>query len=232
MVIFQPRQEFQRSCQHYLLIMLFFNTSQNFSSDFSSRSPQSCCKNSCQTCKFVYKTINSVVSSVSVTDVMSGSALLPFPNEAAWRSAQHDFPNLHRAFTYLKHGTRPSLKARNLKHLWRCLGITILDKQRLIIVNKEDPFASRRSLILVPHKLLPGITTVIHLYMKGSSKRQLKFVFNCHFFGINNDTIINHVVDQCSQCNALKSIPKEVFDQSSSLASNSPSEVFFTDILR
>ena len=164
MVIFQPRQEFQRSCQHYLLIMLFFNTSQNFSSDFSSRSPQSCCKNSCQICKFVYKTINSVVSSVSVTDVMSGSALLPFPNEAAWRSAQHDFPNLHRAFTYLKHGTRPSLKARNLKHLWRCLGITILDKQRLIIVNKEDPFASRRSLILVPHKLLPGITSDTSLY--------------------------------------------------------------------
>ena len=95
-----------------------------------------------------------------------------------------------------------------------------------------DPLTSRWSLIVVPHKLLPSIATAIHLYMKHSSKHQLKLVFNCHFFGLNSDAIMNQIVDQCSQSNALKSVLKEVFSQSSSLASNSPGEVFFTGILR
>ena len=123
--------------------------------------PQSCCEDSCQISEFVYKTINSVVSSVSVTDVMSGSASLPFLSKAAWRSAQHNCPNLRRAFAYLKHGTRPSRKAKNLKHLRHYLGVVTLDKQGLIIVNKEDHFAIRRSLLVVPHKLLSSIATVI-----------------------------------------------------------------------
>ena len=178
--------------------------------------------------QFVYKTINSVVSSVSVADVMSGSVPLPFLNKPVWR----DCPDLRRAFAHLKHGTRSSRKARNLKHLQRYLGVATLDEQGLIVVMKEDPIASRRSLIVVPNKLLPSIATAIHLYTKHSSKHQLKLVFNRHLFGLNSDAIINQVVDQCSQSNALKSVPKELFDKSSSLASNSQGKVFFTGILR
>ena len=204
---------------------------ENVSSDFISHNPQSCCEDSCQISEFVYKTINSVVSSVSVTDVVSGSASLPFLSKAAWRSAQHNCPNLRRAFAHLKHGTRPSRKAKNLKHLGHYLGVVTLDEQGLIIVNKEDHFAIRRSLIVVPHKLLSSIATVIDLYTRHSSKHQLKLVFNHRFFSINSNVIINQVVDQCSQCNALNFLPKEVFDQSSSLASNFRGDVFLTDIL-
>ena len=84
-----------------------------------------------------------------MTDFMSDSASLPFINKTAWRSAQHNCPDLRRAFAHLRHGTRPSRKARNLKHLRRYLGIATLDERGLIIVNKEDPFTSRRSLTVV-----------------------------------------------------------------------------------
>ena len=139
---------------------------------------------------------------------MSGSASLPFLSKTAWRTAQHNCPNLRRAFAYLKHGTRPSRKAKNLKHLRHYLGVVTLDKQGLIIVNKEDHFAIRQSLIIVPHKLLSSIATAIHLYTRHSSKHQLKPVFNHRFFSININGIINQVVDQCSQCNALNFLPK------------------------
>ena len=95
-----------------------------------------CCEESCQICKFVYDTINSVVSSVSVADDMSGSATMPFLNKAAWRSAQHDCCDLRSAFANLKHGTRPSRKARNLKHLRRYLRVATLDEHGLIMVNR------------------------------------------------------------------------------------------------
>ena len=160
---------------------------------------------------------------------MSDSALLSFLNKAAWCPAQHHCP-------HLSHKARPSHKARNLKHLWCYLGVATLDEQGLINVNKEDPFASRQSLTVIPHKLLSSIATVIVLYTKHSSKHQLKLVFNRHFFDINSNTIINQVVDQCSQCNALKSIPKQVFSQSSSLASNSlvkySLQIFYVEIVK
>jgi len=150
----------------------------NVSSDFSSRNPQSCCEDSCQVYKFTnfYETINFVVSSVSATDILHGSTSLPFLNKTAWRSVQHDCPDLRRAFAHLKSGTRMSRKAWNLKHLWRYLGVATLDEQSLIIVNKDDSFTGNRPLIVVPHKLLPGIMTAIHLHTKHWSKHQLKLV--------------------------------------------------------
>lgn len=141
---------------------------------------------------FIYETIKSIVSFISATDVMFGSAWLLFLNKAAWRSAQHDCHDLRRVFAHLKPGTGPSHKVTNLKSSalpWSCnLGQTGFDHCQ-----------QRRSF------------QKIH-----SSKHQLKLVFSQHFFGINS----------------LKSVPKEVFNQSSSLVSNSPREVFFTEILR
>ena len=166
-----------------------------------------------------------------MTDVISGSASLPFLSKAAWRSAQHNFPNLRRSFAHLKHGTRPSRKAKHLKYFRHYLGVVTLDKQGLIIVNKEDHFSIIRSLIVVPHKLLSSIATVIHLYTRHSWKEQLKLVFNHRFFSINSNFIINQVAGECCQCNALNFLPKEVFGQSSSLASNSRGDVFLRDIL-
>ena len=105
---------------------------------------------------------NSVVSSVSVADVMS---TMPFLNKVTWRAAQHDCCDLCRAFVHLKHGNRPSHKARNLKHLRRYLRVATLDQHGLIIVNKDDPFASKNSLIVVPHKLLPTSNCLIGIYL-------------------------------------------------------------------
>lgn len=222
---------FLSTLSSYNVSVQHISSRDNVSSDFGSRNPQPGCEDSCQICKFVYETIDSVVRTISAQDIVSGSTPLPYLNRSAWRLAQQDCPDLRRAFVHLKAGTRPSRKARNLKHLRRYLNAATLDQTGLIIVNKEDPFTSNRSLIVVPHKLLPGIVTAIHLHTNHCSKHQLKLIFNRHFYGINSDSIIN-VVDYCSQCNALKVVPREVFDQSALLSAKSPGEVFFTDVLR
>ena len=55
------------------------------------------CKDAtCQICKFVEETQECVVQSLTVFDIMSGSAKMPFLNHSAWQSAQHDCPTLRR----------------------------------------------------------------------------------------------------------------------------------------
>ena len=107
-----------------------------------------------------------------------------------------------------------------------------IDNQGVLVVHKHDPGALPRSLIIVPVDIIPGIIIAIHLKFKHASKHQLKLLFNRYFFGIKSDGVVNQVVDQCSLCNALKEVPKEVFKQSSSVSPSSPGSIFFADNLR
>jgi len=91
--------------------------SANSSSYFSSRHPVQCDSFNCQICKFVESTAVSVVNSISVKDVLSGSATVPFLNKTASRSAQHDCTDLRRTYAHLTQDTRPSRKSRNSKNL-------------------------------------------------------------------------------------------------------------------
>ena len=69
----------------------------NPSSDFSSRNPQQCVDSSCEICKFVHDTAQSVVNTVSISDILSGSIQIPFTNRNAWKSAQRNCQDLRCA---------------------------------------------------------------------------------------------------------------------------------------
>ena len=73
----------------------------NKSSDFASRNPIKCCDSSCQICEFVQDTSDSVVNAVTVSEVLDGSARIPFYNKSAWKSAQQNCPALRKTCTYL-----------------------------------------------------------------------------------------------------------------------------------
>ena len=62
----------------------------NTISDFTSRNPQQCTESDCQICTFVDELSNTVVRSVTIADVLSGIAPMPFLNKQAWKSAQHE----------------------------------------------------------------------------------------------------------------------------------------------
>ena len=82
----------------------------NKSSDYGSRNRQSCVDSSCQICAFVKETAESVVNTVTITDVVTGKSKMPFLNSAAWKAAQQSCPDLRRTYAHLTQGTRPSKK--------------------------------------------------------------------------------------------------------------------------
>ena len=215
----------------YNVIICHIAGTANSSSDFSSRHPQECNDSSCEICKFVQDTAGSVVNAVTVSDIMAGSAQLPFLNKNAWKAAQQNCPDMRRAFAHLTQGTKPSRKARHLKHVKKYLNVATVDENGLIIVRKQDPFLHQRSLIVVPYDIMPGIITAMHLYLKHPTCHQLTQVFNRYFYGITSSNIIGKVVDQCTQCNSLKTVPKEIFPQATSSTPDVPGDSFFADVI-
>ena len=205
----------------------------NTISDYSSCHPIECHDEKCQICKLVESVAASpVVNLVTVSDVFSGNSSMPFLNKVAWRSAQHDCADLRCAYAHLSQGKRPSRKARNWKYMRRYLNVASIDDQGLIVVYIQDPGVPRRSLIVEPVNLLPGIITALHYRFKYAPKHQLKKIFNRFFFGIKSDSIINDIVEHWELCNSVKVIPTEIFEQSSSVSPSVPGQIFFADVLR
>ena len=93
------------------VILSHIKGSGNTTSDHNSRNPQVCDESSSQIFKFVQDACDSVVQLISVTDVLSGAVRMPFLNREAWKSAQHECPDLRRTYAHLTEGTRPSRKA-------------------------------------------------------------------------------------------------------------------------
>ena len=166
----------------------------NPSSDFASRNPQHCASDNCQVCNFIYELIDSVVCTVTVSDVISGSVAMPFTNHAAWKSAQHDCPVLRRAYAHLTQGTRPAKKRRNIKDLKRILQVATVSADGLLVVKKDDPFVGLTSLIVVPSQILPGLLTAMHIFFEHATKFQLTKLFSRYFYGLNSDTARSHVL--------------------------------------
>ncbi len=213
------------------IVISHISGTNNASSDYSSRHPVSCTDATCAICKFVQETADSVVSTVSVTEVLSGNAQLPFLNRNAWKTAQQNCHDMRRAFAHLTQGTKPSRKARNLKHLRKYLNVATVDANGLIIVRKSTPLFHQQALIVVPYDILPGIITAMHQYLKHPTAHQLTQVFNRYFYGISSRSFIDDVVSNCSHCNSMKDIPKEIFTQRTSGTPSKPGEDFFADVL-
>ena len=144
----------------------------NTSSDFSSRHPRECNDESCQVCSFVNNTVASVHTITTVSDVLAGNASMPYKNTTAWKSAQHNCPDLRKTYAHLTQGTRPSRKSRNIRNLRHYLNVATIDRQGLIVVSKTDPFVGVRNLIVVPAEILPGLLTSLHLRFEHATKSQ------------------------------------------------------------
>ena len=217
--------------EHHVTLRHIKGTS-NASSDFGSRNPRTCEDASCQICKFVQDTISSVVASVEVSDVLSGKTKMPFLNNVAWKSAQHDCKDLRRTYAHLSNGTRPSRKAKNIRDVRRYLQVASLSNSGLIVRRIHDPYVLQKDLIVVPKDILPGLITALHLHFNHASKHQLSQVFGRYFYGINSDTIIQSIVNSCSHCNSLAQLPKEIFVQTSGPSPTTPGQQFAADVIR
>ena len=223
---------FLSTLSQHSIIMSHLKGTNNMTSDYASRNPNSCSDSCCQICKFVEELSNSVVRQLTVQDVLSGAVRMPYLNKVAWQAAQQNDSSLRRVHAHLEQGTRPSKKAKRSREVKRYLSMCSFDNHGLIIVKKPDPYLHERELIVVPDEILPGLLTALHIQFNHPTKYQLGKLFERHFYAISSQKVIENVVGTCNQCNALKLVNRELFEQTSSTSPTRPGECFAADIIQ
>ena len=207
--------------------------SYNLPSDFLSRNPLDCESQNCQLCRFITETEDSVVRTVvSVKDVLSGHVSVPFSNRTAWKNLQMECPDLRRVHAHLTNGTRPSAKNTKVGTVKKFLRNVTVARDGLLIVRQSQPFLPEKELIVIPLRLLHGLLTSLHISLNHPTAHQLTNVFNRCYYSLNVSDCISNVVQSCSQCQALQTVPTELTTQTSSAPPTVPLLVYAADVLR
>lgn len=203
---------------------------QNLVADYQSRQPAICDWENCQVCQFLQEESISV-DSVTVSDILEGRQPAPFLSRNAWRESQTECEHLRRVYYYLKFGIRPNRKSREATDVKRYLQHSTL-VNGLIVVHKVLPMGIPVDLIIVPEFMIKGLLTALHLKLNHPTIGQLKKVFDRHFFGLNVQDYITEVTHHCHVCAALRTIPNEVPEFSTTRPMDSPGVEFSADVIR
>ena len=191
----------------------------NVLSDYLSRNTL-VCDGGCQICTFVERSDAAVVREVQVSDVLSGSCMVPFSTRSTWYQCQQDCAVLKEVAKYLADGRTPSRKKKGIKEIRRYLNTVKLStspNDGLLVVPQQTPLGRSRQRIVVPREVLDGLLTALHLQLMHPSKYQLKQVFARGFFALDADKAIDRIVDSCHACAALKKVPTRFKMQSTSV---------------
>ena len=170
---------------------------ENLPSDYASRNPKECLDSSCQICKFIAELEDSIVRSLSVSDVLQGSGRMPFTSHAVWQATQLGCPHLRRTHSHLSQGTRPSKKATKIIDVKRYLKDVIIASDGLLVVLDHQPFQPPRECLVVPRSILDDLLKALHIWFNHPSKYQTKRLFSGYFFALDVDKATNLVSSSC-----------------------------------
>ncbi len=102
----------------------------------------------------------------------------------------------------------------------RYLRVCTIGKNGILVVRKEMPFSMSKDLIVIPPRALSGLLSALHLRLKHPTARQMTKLFHRYFYAFDTDKEIATTISSCPQCAAMKYLPREIEDFSTS--NNSP----------
>ena len=201
-------------------------------SDFASRNAAACENETCQVCSFLSRTMETVLRTISVQDVLQGNVCLPFTSQPAWVAVQSECPDLRCTHTHLVQGTRPSKKLTNIKDIKRYLLVASVADDGLLVVRRHEPLSPSRECIIVPRQALDGLLTALHRQLSHPSCHQLKMVVQRYLYALNLDKAVSLVSDGWHSCAAIRSSPTAHIDQSTSPPLDAIGRSFATDVIK
>ena len=206
----------------------------NLVSDYISRHPLECpSPEECAVCKFVGQQISSVVQNVTIEDILQGKARMPWTNRNTWRDIQDECNILRKVKFFRDRGTQPGKKSRNLRQVRKYLTAGVILSHDSVLVNPYSPPLGRIiERIVVPDQIIHGILTMLHLLLNHPTAYNLSKAFCRYFFALGSDKYIKEVSQNCSQCAAIKELPKAMIKESTEPPPSVIGESFAADIIK
>ena len=205
---------FLSSVSRFNAVVKHIKGSSNVLSDYISRNPIECQDPRCQICSFIRHSMEAVVSSISVSDVLEGKVHLPFTNKQSWSEIQENCQDLRNVYKFLRHGTTPGKKGTNYRRVKQYIRAGAVISDGVLVIRQVEPFQPQTERIIVPNTVLHGILTVLHLKLEHPTKYQLMQVFNRYFYTLKLDATAAQTSKSCHQCVSLEDVPISLKKQS------------------
>ena len=173
-----------------------------------------------------------MIRSLTVTDVITGAAKMPFTSRTAWIATQRDCSDLRRCYSHLTQGTRPSKKDTCIRDVKRYIQIATVARDGLLAVREDVPFCPTQELIIVPRSVLHGLLTAIHIRFDHPTFNQAKRLFSSYFYALDLDKALTCVHAACQHCALFQSFPKHLEPQTSSPPPDRIGSTFAADVLK
>ena len=204
----------------------------NVPSDFACRNAPPCNDSRCQICLFVDEMTVAAVHKITVQDIQSGSAMMPFTTRSTWLASQSEDPDLRRVKAQLQQGTRPSKKLTNCKDVKRYLNIVSIANDGLLVVRQPRPFQATSERIVIPRQLAAGLFTALHIRLSHPTLSQLKQITTRYFFALDMDKELQMISQNCHTCSSLARLPHKPHPSSTSNPPVSLGTNFAADIVK
>ena len=223
---------FFSTLSQYNIEMQHLSGDMNLPSDFLSRNPSECDSRSCQICRFVDEVSELAVRKISVDEILSGRCAVPYANTSAWKNLQMECDDLRRVHAFLSSGTRPTAKKTKMTSVKRYLQNVSIGKDGLLIVRHSAPFRPVEDLIVVPQHVVLGLFMSLHLTLQHPTTSQLLQVFKRKYYCLRAQSLATTTTDNCSLCQSLRTVPKELHSQTTVDLPETPCRSFAADIVR
>ena len=179
-----------------------------------------------------------LISSISMKDVLENRTTLPFTQRNGWKNIQDEDKMIQTLRRHMENGTIPQrrgIKQPELKKLYNLFQHQklIISRDGLIMKTETDSSGNIIQQIVVPNSIMRGILTALHVRFDHPhpSNQELKKIVNRYWYATNSNQIIQDIFDSCTPCQALKPLPKEMLEQSTT-ESGSLGSSWSADILR
>ena len=111
----------------------------------------------------------------------------------------------------------------------RYLQNVVIGKDGLLVVRHSAPFRPVEDLIVVPQHVVLGLFMSLHLALQHPTCSQLLQVFKRKYYCLRAQTLATQTTDNCSLCQSLKSVPKELHSQTTVDLPETPCRSFSAD---
>ena len=206
--------------------------SENTYADFASRNAEECGDKRCQVCTFINNSMESVIRSCTVKEVLDSTVPVPYNSRSGWFKLQLSDDALRRACAHLKQGTKPSRKCTSIKDVKRYLQTAKVANDGLLVVPEYIPSVGRVERIVVPEVYVHGLLECLHLKLNHPSKAQLKKVFVRAFYALNLDSALEVTAKSCHTCVSLSDMPNVFLQQSATTSPTAVGTNFSADVIR
>lgn len=101
-----------------------------------------------------------------------------------------------------------------------------------MFIGRDAPFRPEEDLIVIPQHVVLGLMMSLHLRFQHPTTSQLLQIFKRSYFCLRAQALATNTTANCSLCQSLKTVPKELHSQSTVDYPETPCRSFAADIIR